>query len=128
MGALKSGRRPGHSIDLSNRGKKGRHNAEHSSYKEYSSGSCDGWDRHDCWSRDRAEDQCRLQTTNNAVRDRTRDWFGVEGTLDVDGEQVKLAVLLDAARSGARGVEVRNGYFSTVFVTVVGTISSVCVM
>ena len=41
--------------------------------------------------------------------DRTRDWFGVEGTLDVDGEQVQLAVLLDAARSGARWVEVRDG-------------------
>lgn len=40
---------------------------------------------------------------------RSRDWFGVDGTLDVDGEQVKLAVLLDAARSGARWVEVRDG-------------------
>ncbi|WP_373048612.1 SNF2-related protein [Vulgatibacter sp.] len=41
--------------------------------------------------------------------ERARDWFGVEGTLSVDGEQVKLAVLLDAARSGARWVEVRDG-------------------
>jgi SNF2 family DNA or RNA helicase len=41
--------------------------------------------------------------------ERTRDWFGIDGALDVDGEQVKLAVLLDAARSGARWVEVRDG-------------------
>ncbi len=35
---------------------------------------------------------------------RKRDWFGLEGELEVDGARVELAVLLDALRSGRRFV------------------------
>lgn len=52
----------------------------------------------------------RVGSQNLQVRvEKTRDWFGVDGGVELDGEQVRLAVLLDAARSGARWVEVRDG-------------------
>ncbi|MEW5850321.1 MAG: DEAD/DEAH box helicase, partial [Myxococcota bacterium] len=37
---------------------------------------------------------------------RRRDWFGLDGTLDVDGERVRLAVVLDTLRRKQRYVRV----------------------
>ncbi len=42
---------------------------------------------------------------------RKRDWLGLEGELEVDGERIELALLLEAARRGKRWVEVRPGTF-----------------
>ncbi|MHB1844346.1 MAG: SNF2-related protein [Deltaproteobacteria bacterium] len=42
------------------------------------------------------------------VKDR-RDWFGLEGGLEIDGERVELALLLDAARAERRYVPVGEG-------------------
>jgi superfamily II DNA or RNA helicase len=44
------------------------------------------------------------------VQDR-RDWFGLSGSLEVDGERVELALLLDAVRRGGRYVPVGPGRF-----------------
>ena len=41
-----------------------------------------------------------------------RDWFGVEGEVEVDGQAVSLAVLLEAARSGRRFVRIGPGKFA----------------
>jgi superfamily II DNA or RNA helicase len=41
--------------------------------------------------------------------ERKRDWFGVEGGLEVDGERVELAVLLEALRRGQRYVALKPG-------------------
>ncbi len=40
-----------------------------------------------------------------------RDWFGLEGELEIDGARVELAVLLDALRSGRRFVAVEGKKF-----------------
>lgn len=40
--------------------------------------------------------------------DRKRDWLGVDGTLKIDGEELRLAEALDAARRGARYVQVSS--------------------
>ena len=42
------------------------------------------------------------------VRDR-HDWFGLSGQIDVDGEQVELALLLDAIRERRRCIRLRGG-------------------
>jgi superfamily II DNA or RNA helicase len=50
--------------------------------------------------------------TTSSVRisiDKRRDWFGVDGSVDVDGEQVGLADLLEAIRKGRRFVRLRRG-------------------
>jgi SNF2 family DNA or RNA helicase len=55
--------------------------------------------------------------TTKALRVRVtdrRDWFGVEGEVDVDGHAVPLAVLLEAARTGRRFVRVSPGKFAEI--------------
>jgi superfamily II DNA or RNA helicase len=47
------------------------------------------------------------------VTDR-RDWFGVDGEVEIDGDAVSLAVLLDAVRSGRRFVRVGAGKFAAI--------------
>ena len=47
------------------------------------------------------------------VTDR-RDWFGVEGEVEVDGQAVTLAALLEAVRSGRRYVRVGPGKFAEI--------------
>jgi len=42
---------------------------------------------------------------------RKRDWFGLEGSLEVDGARVELAVLLDALRNKKRAVPLGNHQF-----------------
>lgn len=42
---------------------------------------------------------------------RKRDWFGVDGGLEVDGEHVELSVLLEALRSRRRFVRLSPGRF-----------------
>jgi superfamily II DNA or RNA helicase len=41
--------------------------------------------------------------------EKKRDWFGLEGEIEVEGERVRLALLLEAARRGRRYVEVKEG-------------------
>ncbi|MFC1609672.1 DEAD/DEAH box helicase [Myxococcota bacterium] len=41
--------------------------------------------------------------------DRRADWFGLDGEVDVDGEKVKLALLLQAARANRSFVEIEEG-------------------
>jgi superfamily II DNA or RNA helicase len=41
-----------------------------------------------------------------------RDWFGVEGEVEIDGQAVSLAMLLEAARSGRRFVRIAPGKFA----------------
>jgi superfamily II DNA or RNA helicase len=43
-----------------------------------------------------------------------RDWFGVEGGVEVDGEEVPFAALLDAVRSGRRYVQVSPNRFAAI--------------
>lgn len=45
-----------------------------------------------------------------AVKSR-RDWFGLEGGVEVEGERVALAVLLEAIREGRRYVKLAEGDF-----------------
>ncbi len=40
-----------------------------------------------------------------------QDWFGLSGEVEVDGERIALALLLDAARRGRRYVQVGPGRF-----------------
>ena len=40
-----------------------------------------------------------------------QDWFGLNGTIDVDGEQIPLAKLLEAIRSGRRYVAIGKNQF-----------------
>jgi superfamily II DNA or RNA helicase len=47
------------------------------------------------------------------VTDR-RDWFGVEGEVEVDGAAIPLAVLLEAVRGGRRYVRVGPGKFAEI--------------
>jgi superfamily II DNA or RNA helicase len=47
------------------------------------------------------------------VTDR-RDWFGVEGEVQIDGQSVPLAVLLEAVRGGRRYVRVAPGQFAAI--------------
>jgi len=42
------------------------------------------------------------------VRDR-HDWFGLSGQIDLDGEQVELALLLDSIRQRRRCIRLRDG-------------------
>jgi len=54
----------------------------------------------------------RVPTNALSVRVKDgRDWFGLEGGLEVDGEVLELAKLLAAAREGKRYVEVGQGKF-----------------
>ena len=39
------------------------------------------------------------------------DWFGLNGTVDVDGEEIELAKILHAMRKGSRYVEVRPNQY-----------------
>lgn len=41
-----------------------------------------------------------------------RDWFGLDGTIEVDDERVKLAMALDAARRGDRWVRLKTGLYA----------------
>ncbi len=43
-----------------------------------------------------------------------RDWFGVEGEVEVDGTSIPLAALLDAVRRGRRYVRVAQGRFAAI--------------
>jgi superfamily II DNA or RNA helicase len=45
---------------------------------------------------------------------RRRDWFGVEGGIDIDGTQVPLSELLAAARAGRRYVRLNARRFATI--------------
>jgi len=50
--------------------------------------------------------------TTTSVRisiERRRDWFGIDGGVNVNGEQVSLAELLDAIRKGRRFVRLKRG-------------------
>ncbi len=48
-----------------------------------------------------------------AVRE-GRDWFGLEGHVEIDGETLALASLLDAVRRGQRWVEVKPRRFAAI--------------
>ena len=43
-----------------------------------------------------------------------RDWFGLAGMAEVDGETVELAALLEAARSKRRYVQIREDHFAEI--------------
>lgn len=51
-----------------------------------------------------------LSSFHVAVRD-ARDWFQLEGGLDVDGERIELALVLNALRRGERHVALAGGRF-----------------
>jgi hypothetical protein len=44
--------------------------------------------------------------------ERRRDWFGLEGLAEVEGERIELALVLDAVRRGRRFLQVREGCFA----------------
>jgi len=46
--------------------------------------------------------------------DEGTDWFGISGTIDVDGQQIKLAELLAALRSGGRFVPIGPGLYARI--------------
>ncbi|MBI2377431.1 MAG: DEAD/DEAH box helicase [Deltaproteobacteria bacterium] len=51
--------------------------------------------------------------TRVQVSDR-KDWFGIEGSTEVDGRAVALALVLDAVRAGQRYVEIAPGEFGRI--------------
>jgi superfamily II DNA or RNA helicase len=66
------------------------------------------------WPADR-----RLHVTQTSSRLRVevrdaRDWFGVAGSTEVDGEAVALAALLGAVRAGRRYIAVSGGRFAKI--------------
>ncbi len=63
------------------------------------------------WERD---EQLRVvgSASTRALRlniDRKKDWFGLSGSVEVDGEKVSLLTLLDAVRAGRRFVRLEGG-------------------
>lgn len=42
------------------------------------------------------------------------DWFGVEGTIDVGGEQVPLMAVLDALRNNSKYVQIKGGQWAKI--------------
>ena len=67
------------------------------------------------------EDERKIELMNPALKralkiriTEKRDWFGVEGEVLVDGEEVSFAALLDAVRRGRRYVEVGRHRFAAI--------------
>ncbi len=67
------------------------------------------------------EDERKIELMNPALKralkiriTQKRDWFGVEGEVVVDGEEVSFAALLDAVRRGRRYVEVGRHRFAAI--------------
>ncbi|MCK6547569.1 DEAD/DEAH box helicase [Myxococcota bacterium] len=63
------------------------------------------WPKGNTWKVSRRAGSSDLKV---AVRDE-RDWFGVDGEVDVDGTKVALGLLLEAARKNRAFVEVKAG-------------------
>ncbi len=64
------------------------------------------------WEGERLELSRPARSTDLSMRVRDRkDWFGLEGALEIDGERLGLAVVLDAVRRGQRYLRLEGRRF-----------------